>query len=244
MIKLNNKAISTLLCALLIAGFISCKNNNNDPTEQDPCPCSDTCLLITDINNPPVITKPTCIKFDDAITNVPEKLYGACPGAPGNITGICGKNIDTIGYNAFSDNIIMSLCLPNIKHIGNFAFHNNKLTTLDLKSVEYIAGCAFQLNQLLTLNLQNIRYIGQSAFAVNQLTTINLGNVEYIGETAFGSNPDLIEVYIYTNPVLLELGTKIFIGNDNIIKIYIKEEKFKSAMEEKFKDCNVVVKVL
>ena len=222
-LKTSKKAISTVLCALLIAGFISCKDNNGPTDNDNPCPECDTCLLITDINNPPVITEPTCIKFDDAITKIPDRLYNFfCSLEQGNITGICGKNIDSIGDGAFTRNRIELLCLQSTKYIG--------------------AG-AFSANQLSTLDLPNTVYIGAGAFVQNHLTTLILSSIAYIGTFAFTSNPDLIEIHIYTDPALLELGYDI-LENTNTITIYIKNPSWKKAMEEKFKGYNVAVKVL
>jgi len=70
-----------------------------------------------------------------------------------------------------------------------------------------------------------------------------LSSIAYIGTFAFTSNPDLIEIHIYTDPALLELGYDI-LENTNTITIYIKNPSWKKAMEEKFKGYNVAVKVL
>ena len=216
----------TLFIAMLMLMFVntSCGNGNEpDPIDEDTCPCSDTCLLITDINNPPVITEPTCITFHESITNIPDSLYNSYDlPVKGNITGINGINI---------------------KSIEVFAFFNNQITTLCLPNVEYIEMMAFFNNQIIKLELKNIKRIGYRAFERNMLTTLYLPNVEYIYNFAFYYNPDLKEVHIYTDPNLLETGIHIFDYN-NIITIYIKNADWKSAMEEKFKDYNVVVKVL
>jgi len=218
--------ITLLFIATMLLIITACKGNNNDPTEQEPCPFCDTCLLITDINNCPKITEPTCIKFDDAITSIPEMLYYFNNSAEqGNITGICGENVDTIGNAAFHFNKISKLFLPNLKWIGCSAFFNNQLTKLDLPYVEYISPGAFSNNQLTKLVLENVKHIGSNAFALN---------------------PDLIEVHIYTNPDLLVLEVGIFNGNSNTITVYIKNGDWKEAMEEKLKkrNWNAIVKVL
>ena len=212
---------------LIIAiSFAGCKDNNGPTDNDNPCP---ECLLIKDINNCPEITTPTCIKFDDAITKIPDSLYMAGCSNRNYIVGVCGKNIESVGIFAFTYRQVEWLCLPNIKHISNYAFRQNLLTTLDLENVEYI---------------------GHGAFSNNLLTKLYIPNIKCIGVNAFSDNPNLTEVHIYTDPALLELDWYVFPMNTTIT-VYIKNKNWKSAMEEKFKeynvvssDCNVIVEVL
>jgi hypothetical protein len=90
----------------------ACKDEPNPRNFEEPCVdcwCG-TCLLITDIDNPPEITKPTCIKFADHITKIPVQFYFE----NGNITGVCADNVDTIDVHAFFRNQQLTrLYFPN-----------------------------------------------------------------------------------------------------------------------------------
>ncbi|MCL2039211.1 MAG: leucine-rich repeat protein [Bacteroidetes bacterium] len=192
--------------------------------------CTNT-LVITDITNPPVITEPTCIKFDESITEIPERLYYELeyPERGGkNITGIIGENIINIGIEsfcywgmgggqiaelylpnvinieerAFMFNLITELNLPNVVTIGGLAFRNNLITELYLPNVTSMEVFAFAYNQITELFLPNAITIDHGAFIDNQITELYLPNVVTIREGAFADN-QIAELYL-PNVVTIE----------------------------------------
>ena len=306
--KLNivNKIIKTeLLLTIMVAISIGCSDKNKPERSDD----LNNYIKVSDITKPPKITAPNGIEFDTNIIEIPVGLYfydnRNNSYARGNVTGVIGKNITTIGNGAFIYNQLIKLDLPNAISIGEGAFAYNKLDTLYLPEARTIEQAAFAINQLTVLDLPKADSIGEWAFStnkltkiilpnatkicwgafsgnqiteldlpkadsigewafqINKLTKIILPNVTIIKYWAFAGNPDLTEVHIYTAPALLKIGADIFGQNEvnkkqvekpteffdytvnkNTVTIFIKKAKWKSAMEEKFKDYNVVVKVL
>jgi len=157
-----------LIIAILFASTFTAKLNAD---------CSNP-LVITDINNPPVITEPTCIKFDEGITKIPWALYDAMsvPERGGeNIIGVIGQNVVSVSMYAFWENSITILDLPNVITIGEQAFLGNLITILSLPMAKTIGSMAFTGNQLTELELSNIESIEALSFWDNPLKSVTLG---------------------------------------------------------------------
>ncbi|MCL2039749.1 MAG: leucine-rich repeat protein [Bacteroidetes bacterium] len=150
-------------------------------------------LVITDVTNPPVITEPTCIKFDESITEIPDSIYSKSdyPERGGkNITGVIGENVVNIGAYAFEYNQITELSLSNIETIERSAFSFNQITELSMPNVESIGDDAFYGNFFITeLSLPNVIDIGRDAFSVNTITKLYLPKVKFIDDNAFKNDP-------------------------------------------------------
>ena len=200
-----------LLIAIIFAISISA-----NLTAQSGC---DNPLVITDIDNPPVITTSTCIEFDASITDIPVGLYDAANNSEKggeNVVGVIGEKIIHISRSAFAYNQIAELSLPKVGYIGYDAFLNNQITELSLPNAKYILSTAFAYNQIVELSLPNVEYIYGNAFAYNQITELVLPKITYIGEFAFYSNP----ITKLSCPYVENIGQEAFAYNQ-ITEIYL-----------------------
>lgn len=156
----------------------------------------DNPFLITNITPvPPTITFPTCIKFDEGITEIPKFLYKTSTDADkgnergvNNITGIIGEQIERVGYNAFRGAPTIELVMPNVRFIDQDAFILNQLTFLSLPSADTIHSAAFAANPLTELSLPNIKKVYDYAFYNNQIIELSLPSTTFIGYRAFINN--------------------------------------------------------
>ncbi|MCL2039969.1 MAG: leucine-rich repeat domain-containing protein [Bacteroidetes bacterium] len=201
-----NSLIKINIVAIIFAVSFSAKMNAD---------CTNP-LVITDVTNPPVITEPTCIKFDESITEIPDSIYSTdyYPERGGNnITGVIGENVVNIGSQSFfcyPGGQIAELSLPNVEVIGDHAFLANQITELSLPNVVTIGDYAFYDNQITELNLPNIETIGMGAFEYNQITELNLPNVVTIGDIAFAYNHKITELNL---PNVEVIGDYAFLVN-------------------------------
>ena len=164
-----------------------------------------------------VIPYQTCIKFDDAITVIPTMLYHLptyTANQGGNITGIIGKNVDSIGIGAFQNcNLIGYIDLPNVRKIDATVFSfpnptkNTSLISVYLPKLESIYGSTTfgDCLALTEINLPMCRYISGSMALSNlpNLRKLYLPSlVSITGMRAIVDCPNLEEIYLGDGPVV------------------------------------------
>ncbi|MBW6492692.1 MAG: leucine-rich repeat domain-containing protein [Lentimicrobium sp.] len=139
---------------------------------------------------------------------------------------ILPNNIDSIGYGAFSQNLIRNIELPtNLMVISKNAFTDNKLSELNIPSkVNYIGFGAFGNNLLEEVNFEagDLDTIEGRAFCNNQIQEIEIPcNVKYIGFEAFFRNK--ITNVILNQGELITVGESVF--EENLIDSFILPEQ-------------------
>lgn len=124
-----------------------------------------------------------------------------------------GKQVVSIGAEAFYEKALTSVTLPNTIHtIKERAFAYNALTSIDLTNVRIIHDGAFRENELQNVTFgNNLEKIGAMSFANNKLKTISIPNkVTVIEAGAFERNE--LQTVTMANSVV-EIGEKAFYGN-------------------------------
>ncbi len=163
------KIVAVILCVVCVGFSINIYADCNNP------------IMVNSIVSPPKLTSPNCIKFADAITEIPANLYANSatdPNGGANITGVIGPNVKAIGNNAFFNcNQMTELSLPNVEEIGTCAFLGTRIEKLSLPKAKIILTQAFEGSPKIThITLPNILEIYPAAFSgCNALASVSLG---------------------------------------------------------------------
>lgn len=119
------------------------------------------------------------LQFPDSLKSVGDMAFYADRKMPSLESVTFGKNLESIGRNAFMNGKLTELvCNENLKKIDVNAFSGNELTSVKFnKALEEVACSAFGSNQLTKVNLPfGLKKICESAFSGNSGIEVVLGN--------------------------------------------------------------------
>lgn len=119
------------------------------------------------------------LQFPDSLKSVGDMTFTADRKMPTLESLTLGKNLETIGRNAFKGGKLTELvCNENLKKIDVNAFSGNELTSVKFnKALEEMACSAFEANKLTKVNLPfGLKKICASAFKGNTDIEVILGN--------------------------------------------------------------------
>ena len=119
------------------------------------------------------------LQFPDSLKSVGDMAFMADRKMPTLESLTLGKNLETIGRNAFMNGKLKELvCNENLKTIGVNAFSGNELTSVKFnKALEEISCSAFGNNQLTEVHLPfGLKKICEGAFSGNSGIEVILGN--------------------------------------------------------------------
>ena len=119
------------------------------------------------------------IQLPDTLKTVGDQAFRGIPRQKTLESLTLGKNLETIGINAFMNGNLTELTLnENLKSVGDSAFANNQLRSIKLNIGLQSVGCnAFGSNQLTTVNLPfSIQRVCATAFDNNEGIEVMLGN--------------------------------------------------------------------
>jgi hypothetical protein len=134
-----------------------------------------------------------------------------------------GKNIETIGANAFNG------CTKLAKVIYS---DSNELT-----GIKTIGEYAFSGAQFTSISLPNVKTVGAFAFNTSTLESVNMPNVETIGDCAFYFNDKLKTVTLSTSITEIPVGLFEFCFRLNTVK---GVGELTSIADNAFYDCGIV----
>lgn len=135
------------------------------------------------------------LQFPDSLKSIGDMAFYADRKMPTLESVTLGKNLETIGRNAFMNGKLTELvCNENLKKIGVNAFSGNALTSVKFNmGLEEVACSAFGSNQLTKVNLPfGLKKICENAFSGNTGIEVVLGN--RMG--AKGMEPDAIKAML------------------------------------------------
>lgn len=119
------------------------------------------------------------LQFPDSLKSVGDMAFMADRKMPTLESLALGKNLETIGRNAFMNGKLKELvCNENLKTIDVNAFSGNELTSVKFnKALEEISCSAFGNNQLTEVHLPfGLKKICEGAFSGNSGIEVILGN--------------------------------------------------------------------
>lgn len=119
------------------------------------------------------------LQFPDSLKSVGDMAFMADRKMPSLESVALGKNLETIGRNAFMNGKLTELvCNENLKKIDVNAFSGNELASVKFnKALEEISCSAFEANKLTKVNLPfGLKKICASAFRGNTDIEVVLGN--------------------------------------------------------------------
>lgn len=119
------------------------------------------------------------IQLPDSLKVVGDQAFRGIPRQKTLKSLTLGKNLETIGINAFLNGNLTEITLnENLKTVGDSAFANHQLESVKLNTHLQSIGCnAFGSNQLTKVNLPfNIQKVCATAFSGNEGIEVTLGN--------------------------------------------------------------------
>lgn len=145
------------------------------------------------------------ITIPQGVTNIPDECFAECTGLK---SLQIGRNVQTIGKDAFKSNQLTSLIIDSNYLTSQDYAEDNNLT--DIFSIQYVyassALCHLSFGQFVTS-------IGDYAFCRASLKEITIPqNVESVGYSAFGRCPKLATININSS----QLVSKDYIDNNNL----------------------------
>ncbi|AVK60354.1 hypothetical protein C5Z25_00535 [Lactobacillus sp. CBA3605] len=202
-----NFSLNTAGTAYTVTGYTGARQKQN-AGGQTPASGYQTAITIPDTYN------------GHDVTSIADNAFNNDGSENDNLTIVSaltavtfGKNIQTIGANAFQANQLTAVSLPDSAwSIGDNAFADNKITTVTLPAVTQIGASAFANNAIKVVDLPTQTWlIGASAFANNQLTTVTFPGVTVIGASAFANNQ--LSGTLMLPAALTTIGNQAFLNN-------------------------------
>lgn len=133
-------------------------------------------------------TNLTTLELSDSVTEIADYAFFGCS----ELVSITGKNVSTIGANAFFSCALQNADFDSVERIGNNAFaHCSSLNEMDLSSVNYFGDSsffgAFADSETIDIVFNNGVIIGDNAFNSSKIDSIEFGGSADIGESAFSN---------------------------------------------------------
>ena len=164
------------------------------------------------------------IVIPDSITIIPEFAFCGCTSLE-SVT--IPDSITTIGNSAFTNcTSLTNLVIPDsVRSIGQLAFQETNTKSITLPgSLETVTGYAFQNNEYLESvtfgdGIEEIEYCAFNG-CNNIKTVIIPSTVRHVGDYALGSGENMTDIYLYADPICLNVFSSIGNYNENT-KIHV-----------------------